>query len=108
MVKLNEDLSLLTTIPTRQLDRLTAKAKDCISNAIVEGTLQGELTIEIDIGYGVLRLIREEQGIRYIFVPDSDLEQKVKAAFVDHKSSLTQIVEASLVDHITNAYKDLI
>ena len=108
MVNLKEDLATLTTIPTRSIDKLFSKSSLCIANAVTEGVLEGQDVVEINIGFGTLKIAKTEQGIRYLFKPSADLEESVRDAFLGKRNKLTDVVEAALVDRIVNTYKDLI
>ena len=108
MLNLNGDLAVLTTIPVRQLDKLTAKGTLCLANAVAESVFEGKDEVQLDIGYGQLNIKKVDGGIKYIFIPSCDLEEAVKDAFTGRHNSLTETVESVLVDRIVNTYKDLI
>jgi len=108
MFNLNEDLSQITTIPTRQLDKLDERRCYCINNAVVETLNEGKNSLEINIGLGYLTVEKVDQGIRYLFKPSKALEESVKQAFQGKRSELIEATASTLIDRITNAYKDLI
>lgn len=108
MVRLTEDLAQLTTIPVRQLDRLAVRGGYCTANAVYEAVQAGEDVAEVDTGIGILRIFKDPQGIHYVFIPSTELDREVRGAFKGQKSPLSTAIEETLVDRITNTYKDLI
>ena len=108
MVKLVEDLATLTTIPAKQLEKLVAKSALCISDVVAEAALGQEDKAEIDLGIGQLKIKKEASGIRYVFIPSTNLAASVNKAFSEQKSSLVETIDTTLVDRVTNTYKDLI
>lgn len=108
MAKLAEDLAQLTTIPVKQLDRLALRGNYCIASAIYEAVQEGESGVVMDIGIGSLKIFKDPQGIHYIFMPSSELDKGVREAFKGQRNLLSSVIEETLVDRITNTYKDLI
>ena len=80
MQSLIEDLSVLTTIPTINLNQLAKKSNFCICNFVAESKLQNESLTSIDIGIGELQIFVENDNIKYKFIPSKALEKGVKSA----------------------------
>lgn len=108
MVKLASDLEKLTTIPEKSLDKLFQRTTCCICNAVEESLLAEEDITEIDLGFGILKILVKDNEIKYKFVPSAKLNDSIVATITNGHNTLTVAVEAALVERITNAYKDLL
>lgn len=103
---IKRDLSTLTTISPGVLSKLFDKEVWCISN-VIEQTLANQDNIaEIDLEIGTLYIQIDEETIRYKFVPSAQLEKAVISTVSSGNNSLIANLEASLVNKITNTYKD--
>ena len=106
MQSLIEDLSVLTTIPTINLNQLAKKSNFCICNCVAESKLQNESLTSIDIGIGELQIFVENDNIKYKFIPSKALEKGVKSTVLEGKNILTNELENALSSKIMNAHKD--
>ena len=103
-----EDLSILTTIPTKNLTSLFNKMEYCIVDTVKENYLQNNDLTEIDIGFGKLYIKKEENNLRYKFTPSDELTKALSNLFKNKLNLLEFQLEKSLVDKITNVYKELL
>ena len=103
-----KDLSTLTTIPEKALSSLAEKASLCICDAIADMKAAGEGSVEISLGFGALIASSDGQSLRFRFVPDAKLGMSAAKAAKTGESALTATLEAALVDHVTNTYKDIL
>lgn len=108
MSNLIDDISKLTTIPDKVLLKLVDKSYFCISSAIEEALLEHKDIVEIDLGIGTLYLEVKSESVRYKFLPNKELDKTVKDTVINRKNSLQDVLEMTLVDRITNTYKELI
>jgi hypothetical protein len=108
MNKLSEELSTLTTIPTTALNKLADKATYCICEDVLEDKIKQNYITDIDISIGVITITRTEDSIKYKFTPSAKLNDAIVTTVTEGKSPLTKAVEDSLVDKITNVYKNLL
>lgn len=106
--KVSKDMSIITTIPEANIDKLFEKMEWCICNSIEETLLNSEKISEINIGIGYLYILTEEGNIKYKFVPSKHLEDNIKATYNNGKNPLTLNIEDSLIKKITNVYKELL
>lgn len=103
-----QDISKLTTIPEKALNKLVTKAIWCICDNIENDQLSNINCSNIDIGLGNLVISDSDDEIKYKFIPSEKLDSAVKETLVNHKNPLTLILEKTLVNMITKTYKDII
>jgi len=60
----------------------------------------------IDLGYGTLSINFDNKEIKYKFVPSKELDKSVANTVVTENNELINEIENSLVEKITNLYKD--
>jgi len=107
-VKFNikKELSTLTTISPSVLSKLFDKEIWCISNAVEQSLAAQDNIAEIDLDIGTLYIQVSEETIRYKFIPSPLLEKTVINTVSSGHNSLIASLETSLVNKITNTYKD--
>jgi len=103
---IKRDLSTLTTISPGVLSKLFDKEVWCISNAVEQALANQDNVAEIDLEIGTLYIQVDEETIRYKFVPGTQLERAVVGTVSSGHNSLIANLETSLVNKITNTYKD--
>lgn len=103
-----ENLSTLTTIPKKHLERLLSKVFLCIGDAVEETVIKNEKLTEIDIGIGTLVISIYNDTLKYKFVPSNRLDKVVKSTVVEKKNNLTREIEDNLANKIINVYKDML
>lgn len=106
MTNLINDISTLTTIPTKYLAKLNDKALVCICDSVEESLVAEQEITEINIGIGTLYIKLEGELCKYKFIPSNELQKAVKATILNRQSSLTHELETTLVNKIMNSYKD--
>lgn len=107
MTNLVDDLSVLTTIKKYNLEELVNKSTMIVSHALAECISNEEEITEVDIGIGVLRILVQDEEMKFKFSPSSKLETTLVETYTSGKSSLTQKVEDELGRRIEKTYKDL-
>lgn len=108
MVDTINDLSILTLIPRTSIDNLVDKLNYVICHSIEESQIENENITELNIGIGKICVFSNGETIRYRFEPSRSLEEAIRETVNTKKSPLVNKVEESLVDRITNVYKDLL
>lgn len=103
-----KDLSILTTIPERNLNRLGDLVVCCISNAIQDSILQEKTITELDIYIGILYIQHEDNEIKYKFIPSNKLDKNVKDTVINKLNSLEIKITKSLISKVVNTYKNLL
>jgi hypothetical protein len=107
MINIIKDTAVLTTIPEKAIRKIVEKMIYSINEAVVEARLTGENMIELEIGLGTLIIRLEDDSIQYKFVPGEKLEESVKNSFINKQNLLEDVLDASIVNRLTNIYKDL-
>ena len=102
-----QDISKITTIPVRTLDKLVSKIDWCICDAIEESRMVGEDLTRVDIGVGVLCIYVKDNEIEYKFLPAPKLEKYVIDTVVNKKNPMVVNLEQTFVNRITKTYKDM-
>ncbi len=108
MHSLIEDLSVLTTIPLNNLNKLLDKALWCFCDCVDESRISKENITSIDIGIGVISICVEDNNIQYRFVPSKKLESAVKAVIVEGKNPLIETAEDKLTKGMLEIHKSFI
>lgn len=106
-IKLNEDLSLLTSVPERTLNKVFGKAVYSVVNAVLESFLAGEEITEVTTDLGSLLIQYKDQQIKYKFVPSAKLEGELKAALTSKHSPLAEALEESVIKKFNELYREL-
>lgn len=107
-IKVAEDISTLSTIPEKAINKLVDLAYLSIADGLVEIRSTNESEISYDIGIGTLTVILTDNSVRYRFTPSAKLNEVVKDTVVLGKNLLSSEVEKSIVDKFTNIYKELV
>ena len=108
MTDIIKDMSTLTTISEKSLHELMKKEEYCIVSAIFENMKNNEVLTELDIGIGKLLVKIENNSIKYKFIPSESLEHAIVNSYKHDKCVLVDKLNKSLVERITNTYKDIL
>jgi hypothetical protein len=106
-INIVSDTAVLTTIPEKTIKKIMDKMVYAIAEAVVEARITNQSVIELNIGLGTLFIKLEDDSIQYKFVPGEKLEESVKNSFINQQNLLEDVLDASLVNKLTNIYKDL-
>lgn len=106
-VDVKENLSTLTTINELSINRLFNKITWIISDAVEQAELMGDDTIDLDLEFGSIRIVIDNNNIKYKFIPSKFTEDTIIDTIVNGKNQLTMEVEKNLVQKLTNIYKDM-
>ena len=105
------DLSALSTIPEKAINKLNDKLVYCICDAVAEAMAENpgeDRSIDLNLGFGTLSIGIANDTVKYKFIPSSSLDTSVKQAVLDERNLLEEVLEKSFVDKITHVYKELI
>ena len=103
-----KDVSVLTTISEKILSKLLDKVNYSICESIQEALITDDELVSLDLGIGTLNIKLSEDGIRYKFIPSKKLEDNVKNTFIYRQNLLENTLEETIVNRVTNTYKDLL
>lgn len=104
-----EKLAILTTIEPKVLQKLVKKAELCMCDSVFNAWVDHNYQCYLDLGVGQVGIdYSSGDTIKYNFVPSKTLEKMLVKMLSDEVNPLTIKVEQSLVNKITNTYKDLL
>lgn len=107
-INLIDDVATLTTIPIESLTKLNTKVIYCINEAVEEMLLSKEDSVDIDLGIGKLEIYIKDDELKYYFEPSDKLNTSVINTVKNKQNTLTNRLDALLVDRVTHTYKDLL
>lgn len=105
-MKIANDISKLTTIPTDEVEKVISCMNDCICYNLQEGIKNKDDFLDVDIGIGNLTLSINNDTIEYKFIPSTTLEDNIKYTFEHNCCPLVEKLESSLRNKIFGAYKE--
>lgn len=108
MGQLISDVSALTSINEKLLNKFIKKVYYSIADSIYEAISSGQSVVELDLEVGNLYINTSNNTIQYKFIPSNALQEIVKDIIINGANVLEDTLETSLVDKITNAYKELL
>ncbi len=107
MSNIVNDVSTLTTIPEKSLNKLEQKFIYAICEQIQEDILEDKEMSELNIGLGTLYIKYVGSEIKYKFVPSSELEKSVYNTVVKKLNSMETSLNEALAKKFIDVYKDL-
>lgn len=102
------DLSILTTIPILNLNKLSTRSCEDMCHCVLESINSNEQVSSLDIGIGQIVVFVDDEQIKYKFLPSSEFEQMLIDSINSNKSPLTNTIEQSLQKRMINIYKELL
>ena len=106
-VKATELVSILTTIPEKSLIRLQDMYELVVCDAVEDSLLKGDTQTVVNLNFGELGIKFEGNELKFRFRPSAKFEEELIDTIINKRNSLTHEVEKSLVNKITQTYKDL-
>ena len=108
MRNLYNDLATITNSNKDIFNKLVKNSNFLICNYLEDTTLNNENLCTIDIGIGVLKIIIEEDTVRYNFIPSKELETEIINTLENNQSYLTSIVNSKLIGQLNKLYDNLL
>lgn len=102
-----KDVSILSTIPEKTIEKFFQKFIYCICEQVKEDVLDGKEISELDIGLGTLYIKYIGDEIRFKFVPSNYLETSVSNTVKNKLNLLENNLKDALVKKFVEVYKDL-
>ena len=103
-----KDVSSLTNINDKIIDKLSNVSKLCICDYINELDIIDEDVLNIDIGIGIISMLIVDDEIQYSFSPSESLEKTMIKTIEDKESPLINKLEVNLEKKINSTYKDIV
>ncbi len=107
-INLIDDIHAMTQISNKILNKIVYISNLVICDALNELDIQGESTLDINIGLGTISLYKKDNSIWYNFKPSNSLETAIITTEVEKSSPLTHKIKLNLENKITSTYKELI
>lgn len=107
MINIINDISTLTTIPEKTLNKLSKKAMFCICEAITEDMLSDNDITEAFIGIGTLYIKHSDNMIKYHFEPTDAFSKAVIQTTTSKINPLDSMLSDALHKKFNEVYKDL-
>ena len=107
VIDIKEDLSKLVTIDKLYIDRIFNKINWCISDYVEKAIAEGDNLVEVDLGFGTLSILIENDNVRYRFKPSPTLEKSLVNTIINEQNELDLVVEKNLVQKLVNIYKEM-
>ena len=105
---LEKELSTLTQIPVLTLQNINTVSSNIIAHIVAENKEKGLNSIDIDIGYGILKIQFIEDAVTYKFIPSAKLQNAVLLACTNGVSELESHAEHSLAQRVKERYRELL
>ena len=99
--------STLTTINKKSLTKLTDIWEMIMCDTLEDCVLAKEDVAEFDVGFGTVSINIEDHQMRFKFKPSAKFEEELIDTIKNKKNKLRTTIEKSLVEKLTQTYKDL-
>lgn len=106
--KITTDLSKLTNIDEKVLDKLSELTMYLISEAVYETSLNMETITELDMGYGDLIIKNGDGELKIRFIPKPELELDIRGVNKGGQPTLKKRIEKTLIAKLVDMYKEII
>lgn len=108
MSKINSDVSKLTTIPEKALDKLNDKILYCICDIIAEDRLQEKFISEFDFGLYKLYIKHDDKTqIKFKVIPSEELQRCIINTITKGQNLLEDTLNNALAKKFLEVYKDI-
>lgn len=108
MRNLYNDLATVTNSNKDVFNKLVKNSNFLICNYLEDTTLNNENLCTIDIGIGVLKIVIEEDTVRYSFIPSKELETEIINTLENNQSYLTSVISSKLTSQLNKLYDNLL
>jgi hypothetical protein len=102
-----KDVSVLSTVPDKTLDKLIEKGVYCISDALLEDIDTDKDVTELNIGIGTLYIKHTADTIAYKFMPSDEFANVVKSTVKNKQNLLSNVLDETLSKKFLEVYKDI-
>ena len=103
-----KDISSLTNIKDKIINKMSTISELCICDYINELDMIDEDVLDIDIGIGVISILIIEDEIQYSFSPSTLLEKSMIKTIETKQSPLINKLEINLENKINSTYKGIV
>lgn len=107
MTNLIKDVSAITNINEKLLNKIVDIAIYCINDAVEESVLNKECITQVDIGIGTLSILASNNELKFKFIPNAKLRESVISTIKNEENTIDKVVESNIVEKLTKLYKDI-
>ena len=108
MENIVQDVSKISTIQTKYLNKLNDIYLYCILESVQEAILRNDTYCELDLGLGQLLINFDNNELKFKFKPSQKLKTEVISTIKNNKNLLEIELEKSLIEKLTKLYKEII
>lgn len=108
MTNIVEDISTLSNVSEKTLEKFIDIGDCCICHSILEEIQNKNDIVQIDIGIGELTIKIECSQIKYKFVPSKKLEKMIVTTVTTNESPIVSNIDKNLQEKIDRTYKELL
>lgn len=106
-MKINEDLSKLTAVPEKTLDKLTQKELYIMCQCIEEDLLEGKNTSEFDFGnFKILIKYDNKEEVKFKVIPSEEFKKALKMT-LNSKNILEDKLNQAILKKFMDVYKEI-
>lgn len=103
-----KDISTITTISEKTLNKLKDRVILSICENVTEDKMEDKTLSEIDLGIGVLYIgYADTSAVKYKFIPSEELQKNVRETLNGKLNLMNDTLNAALSQAFENIYKDL-
>lgn len=108
MSNIVNDISELTNVSEKLLEKLLDAATLCIGHNLHETLTSKNSEISLDIGIGQLDLLLRDNHLQYKFIPYPAFEKLLARVVLTGQSPIVERLESNLQHRIEETYKELL
>lgn len=102
------DVSELTNVSEKILEKLLNVAALCIGHNLHESLVSKQDTVVLDVGVGELILLVRNDLLQYKFIPCPSFEKMLARVVLTGQSPIAEQLESNLQQRIEQTYKELL
>lgn len=103
-----DDLSAMTSIQTKTLNKLVDCSTYAILQSVEEMVVKQENKCEIDFTNFKLIILIDEDELMFKIIPSKDLEKALIKTISNKKNSMEPVLLNNMVDTLVRDYKELL
>lgn len=108
LVDILDNISTLTSVNRKALNKLSDVTSYCIVDAVHETNLKFDKITEVDIGIGIIKIKIDGDNVKFAFIPSAKLEEGIINSILNRENVLDIALENNLKDKLVNTYKELV
>ena len=102
------DLTAITAVPTKLLNKFVYVSELCICDYMNELDMTDDDVLNLDIGIGIISFLVVDDTIQYSFAPSKKLEEKIITTIEEKSAPLIDRLENNLENKLIATYKELV